>query len=167
MPTINIDHPEWDQFVHEHLTPGIHAGALFLTWHGDYVARFHRLMNTLPPNIGQPKPADVAPWLKIPNRLKRTRTWVAEASDLQNREDKLQNSIQTFKTLEELAGHIVPLHNAMHRAAEEAYNEPHIANIVNAPRSTYFWRLHGLVETWHQAWIASQPASTSPGTATS
>lgn len=151
MPEIRINHPEWDAMLEDHAQHH-HHGAEFLTWHSAFIARFERLLDTLP-EADRPAEESIEPWTEIRGDLKTASTWKTEWDALESR---LQDDIASFTSLEELANYINPLHDSLHDAVAEVYDDPHIASVETAPRSTYFWQLHGLVERWHQAWRSAQ-----------
>ncbi len=151
MPEIRINNPEWDAMLNAHARHH-HRGPAFLTWHSEFIARFERLLSSLP-EADRPAEESIEPWTKIPGDLKRTSTWQPEWDA---RESRLQGDIASFTSLEELANYINPLHGFLHGAVAEVYGDPNIARPETAPRSTYFWQLHGLVERWHQAWHNAQ-----------
>ena len=161
MPEIRINdperdetnHPVWDAMLNEHAEHH-HHGAEFLTWHSEFIARFASLLNSLP-EADRPAKESIEPWTEIPEALKKASIWKTEWDE---REDRLQGDIASFKSLEELANFINPLHAALHGAVAEVYNDPNIASVETAPRSTYFWQLHGLIERWYQKWRSAQPA---------
>ena len=154
MPEIRINDPEWDAMLKDHARHR-HEGAEFLTWHSDFIARFESLLNSLP-EADRPAEESIEPWTEIPGDLKSVSTWKTEWDE---RESRLQSDIASFTSLEELANYIIPLHDDLHGGVEEVYGDPHIASRITAPRSTYFWQLHGLIEHWHQAWLrrSAQP----------
>ena len=153
MPEIRINHPEWDAMLNDHAHHH-HRGAEFLTWHSAFIARFKRLLDSLP-EADRPAEESIEPWTEIPADLKTASGWEPEWDALESR---LQGEIESFTSLEELANDINPLHGFLHGAIAEVYGDPNIASPEVAPRSTYFWQLHGLVERWHQAWRNAQPA---------
>ena len=148
MPEIRINHPEWDAMLKAHAGHP-HHGAAFLTWHSAFIARFERLLNSLP-EADRPAKESIEPWTEIPGDLKTASTPVSERDE---REIRLQDDIASFTSLDELANYILPLHDDLHGAVEKVYGDRHIGSRATAPRSTYFWQLHGLVERWHQAWL--------------
>ena len=131
-----------------------HQGAEFLTWHSEFIARFETLLQSLP-EADRPAEESIEPWSEIPEDLKTATMWKSEWDE---RENRLHGEIASFKSLEELATYINPLHGVLHGAVAEVYGDTNIASVSRAPRSTYFWQLHGLVEHWHQEWRSAHPA---------
>ena len=152
MPEIRINDPEWDAMLDDHAEHD-HHGVEFLTWHSAFIARFEGLLNTLE-EAKRPAEESIEPWTEIPGDLKTASTWKTKWSE---RESRLQNNIASFTSLEELANYINPLHDDLHGAVAEVYGDSNIADVATAPRSTYFWQLHGLIERWHQDWRSAQP----------
>lgn len=154
MAKINISDPEWENLVSDH-RKAPHHGAEFLRWHGEFIVRFHKLLESVPEDE-RPEPASIAPWAAIPEDLKGANGWNQNWDDL---EEKLQKDIASFLSLDDLAQEIHPLHDFLHSAVREVYRDPDIYPAENAPRSTYFWQLHGLIERWHQDWRDAQPTA--------
>ena len=152
MPEIRIKDAKWKEMLDDHAGHD-HSGAEFLKWHSKFIAQFASLLESLP-KADRPAEASIEPWTEIPGDLKSASGWKSEWDALESR---LQGKIESFTSLEELADEINPLHNFLHRAVAEVYGDPNMANTARAPRSTYFWQLHGLVERWYQAWLNAQP----------
>ena len=126
------------------------SGAEFLNWHGDYLDRFVAWVNSLPPNE-QPEPSSIEPWTAIPLGFKMG--MLGWNQDRSKQEQRLQD-MSNFQTLDELGIFLEwGLHGFFHNAAAQMFKEP-IIMTFESPRSTYFWQLHGLIENWHQRWIA-------------
>ena len=156
MAEISISDPKWEDMVGEH-NSAPHDNAVFLKWHSDYIVRFHELLKTVPA-YEQPTPDSIAAWTEVPEDLKvefeingRTVKWIPVWDSLVKR---LQNNIASFKSLDDLANEINPLHGFLHVAVGEVYKEPHIADPASAPRSTYFWQIHGLIDLWYRKGVA-------------
>ncbi|MDE2809471.1 MAG: hypothetical protein OXN90_13735 [Gemmatimonadota bacterium] len=147
MPEININASEWDDMVREHLNAP-HHGAEFLTWHSEFILRFHALLKRVP-DQQRPKPADIAAWPAVPQDLKGVGGWDPEWEPL---EARLRTNIKSFDSLEDLVEEIYQLHNFLHTAAARFYSDKFVGDRRTAPRSTYFWQIHGLVELWHLDW---------------
>lgn len=147
MAEINISTNRWEEMVREH-SAAPHHGARFITWHSEFILRFHELLKTVPDGE-RPDRADIAAWTEVPVELKRVNGW---DSDWDALEDRLNNNIGSFESLDELANEIYHPHNFLHVAAARAYNDRYVGNPQTAPRSTYFWQIHGLIELWHLNW---------------
>ena len=84
MPEIRIkhperdegNHPEWNAMLDDHAEHH-HHGAGFLTWHSDFIARFERLLKSLP-EADRPAKGSIEPWTKIPKDLKTASGWKSE-----------------------------------------------------------------------------------------
>ncbi|MDE0245838.1 MAG: hypothetical protein OXM59_10915 [Gammaproteobacteria bacterium] len=154
MAAINIKNDRWEAMIGEH-SNAPHLGARFLTWHSEFILRFHELLKTVTDDQ-QPDRAAITAWTAVPDELKRDIEFLSQTvkwdADWEQLEMKLQTDIGSFQSLDDLAREVNGLHGFLHLAVAHVHQEPHITDINNAPRSTYFWQIHGLVELWHLNW---------------
>ena len=131
--------------------PASGSGAEFLEWHAGYIQRFMSWVNSQPPGA-QPNKASIEPWTAIPTGFKMGMLgWSQNYADQERRLQDMSN----FGTRDELGRFIEwGLHGFLHYAAANMFNEPVLMSYAS-PRSTYFWQLHGLIEHWHQQWVAA------------
>ena len=142
------DHPGLPTRVH--VPPSAGSGLEFLTFHRNFVAEFHAWYD------GQPfaDPAAVAPWTAIPQELKNNVLWDSQSAD---EEDRIVNNPSSFASADELGTFIEQgIHGFLHNASRAVYNEPVLATF-HSPLSTYFYRIHGLVDYWWRRWEQSRP----------
>ncbi|PEW59101.1 hypothetical protein CN443_15265, partial [Bacillus cereus] len=138
------------------LPPNPGAGLEFLTFHRNFIAKFHQWYDSQ-------SFADqnaVAPWTSIPPELK-----VASAgwtSQFEADEKRILTNNPPFASLDELGLFIERgLHNQfLHGAAAIVYNEPIIGTIPNSPLSTLFYKIHGLIDYWCSSWRSFELAPT-------
>lgn len=137
--------------------PALGSGEEFLNWHQGFVQRFHDWVNGLP-NNEQPSANDIAPWRAIPQMLKMSMLrWNVNLAN----EEQLLQDMSNFDSLDDLGRFLEwSLHGFLHNAASGMWNEPILLSF-ESPRSTYFWRLHGLIDHWRQQWVDNQQPSSS------
>jgi hypothetical protein len=122
------------------------SGEEFLTFHRDYL---HRLRAE---HERQGRAEDITPWYTLPAAMKNTAAGWTPA--LQSAENALMNLIdpstgQPFASLERFGTYLEGrYHNFLHGLAANAFSENAVRNAAMSPSSTYFFKIHGLVE-WH------------------
>lgn len=122
------------------------AGRNFLQFHRDYVRRFHEWYD----NQSFADQTAVEPWAAIPAALKTPA--VFWNSDLAAQEQRITNDPRSFDTDDQLGSFIERgIHNWIHGATADAYNEPSVRDL-HSPQSTYFYKIHGLVDNWWRQW---------------
>lgn len=143
-------HPELPGRVIPYPQPG--SGAEFLIFHRDFVRKFHDWYD------GQPfaNPAAVAPWSAIPAELK-----VPEAGWNQvtmGQEQRILTNNPPFADYDALGIEIEGgIHNNfLHSAAAMIYHDELVRSPATSPRSTLFYKIHGLVSHW---WLLRFPFS--------
>ena len=147
IPRCFIDkHEQW----HESQGPHGHGNQQFLDWHVGFIKEFRAWADTLLDDDRDALTAATAPWTKVPSEVRAAGAWTDRAdADLSSIDEK----ITTSATLDDLAIFITgDIHGALHGAAAEAYDEPLLAS-YKSPRSTYFWCLHGLIDSWRAQWV--------------
>ena len=133
------------------LNPG--AGLDFLMFHRNYVQKALAWYNAQP----GADPAAVTPWTSIPPELKRS--VLGWNSGLASDESRIENDKRSFPS-EDVLGRFIEfgefggnnIHGWLHGAAASHYAEP-ILTSFDSPRSTYFYKLHGLVDHWWQQYV--------------
>jgi hypothetical protein len=122
------------------------SGLEFLQFHRDFVAQFHTWYD------GQPG-ADqnaVAPWTAIPPEVKVSA--VGWNMNLAGQEQRITTNNPPFVSADELGQFVENgIHNWIHGATGDAFNEPAVKDL-HSPQSTYFYKIHGLVDLWWQQW---------------
>jgi hypothetical protein len=158
VPTIN-DLPQ--AFIDEHHAwhhAGGHTGVEFLRFHGDFVRRVVEWYVGTGHN-----PADVQPWAEVPSQVRAVPGWddiaphVVRATNERAFEVPAPPGDFTASFADEEAfGRFVRdvVHDPfLHGAASVAFNEPILNDFHTSPRSTRFYRLHGMIEEWRQAFL--------------
>ena len=149
-PAMLYEHVHWHMNVHS-MEPLPQQA--FLVWHNGYIKRFHNWVGSLPSNE-RPDSGSIEPWLAVPNELKEASLGWNQVRE--EAEDRLQQAVAEFDSLEALGVHIQQhLHGWMHVAGETLWSEPMLRSYVS-PISTYFWQLHGLIDHWLKEWIGSR-----------
>lgn len=109
------------------------SGEEFLNWHHGFIARYMawRKKNGLRP---------ISPWTELPPKLVGVDTFNP-------------TTIIRYLSLDELGLAIEgSIHGTMHDQFKTKYEDDAL-NTLSSPRSFYFWKLHGLIDVWRQAWI--------------
>ncbi len=124
-------------------TPG--SGVEFLVFHRHYIRQFHRWYDDQP-NADQDA---VAPWQGIPPRLRRAAAgWNPQHA---SEESRLLRS--DFASVDELGSFIEwGIHGYLHGASARVFREPDLNDVMRAPLSTYFYKIHGLINHWWDLW---------------
>lgn len=145
MPTVAVsqklidDHVNWHTKKHEQggrkIPQGqIGSGEEFLNWHKGFISRYRRWCKQ------NSKPV-IEPWSKIPSELKPVPSNINRLN------------LQAFDTLDDFGIFLESgVHILLHDRAAGVYNEP-ILRSFESPRSSYFWKLHGLIDQWRKNWI--------------
>ncbi|MGJ0505903.1 MAG: hypothetical protein ACR652_01965 [Methylocystis sp.] len=139
------------------------SGVEFLEFHRQYVEDFRKWYDAQP----GADPQALAPWSAIPAELKTpTARWSATVAA---NERHVVTNTPPFASEDELGMFIEDrLHDRfLHGAAALVYKEPDLNDPMRSPLSTYFYRLHGLIENWRKNWkqlappqlIAAEPAA--------
>ena len=138
-------------------TPG--SGHEFLQFHSDLMNQFFAWNNV----NNAASAADLAAWTAIPLELKLPETgWPNPGfnGNLADAEGRINSNLPPFATDDELGIHIeTTIHNWIHGAvaASSILNLPAaekdiIANL-HSVQSTYFYKIHGLVQYWWNRWL--------------
>jgi hypothetical protein len=126
-------------------------GEDFLIWHRNYIKRLRDEYER------QGLTGDVTAWLSLPAAMKDPANgWNA---NLQAAENNIRSMINPstgarFATLDAFGRYLETFyHNALHGIAVRAYGESIVGGFMS-PRSTYFLKIHGLVELHLQRFLA-------------
>ena len=147
------EHSTWH--MNRPIPAGEHgSGFGFLTFHHQYLEHFDKWYDKQP----SANQAAVAPWIEIPSALKvQAAGWNA---DLAASEDRIVHHPETFANVDQL-GIVIEtvIHNWLHPSSADLYKEPVLAEVHNANLSTYFYQIHGLVDSWFTSWLQSDAAA--------
>lgn len=120
-------------------------GTDFLVFHRDYMRRLRNEFFRLNQNH------NIDPWYRVPAEMRLSANgWTsalaaAETAIYTNRDPN--NGNQPFRDLNAFGEFLENrFHNALHGIAQRTYGEAAIGPVNMAPTSTYFFKIHGLVE---------------------
>jgi hypothetical protein len=140
-------HPELPGRMIEATAPG--GGLEFLTFHRDFVRRVHEWLDVQPFAGG----LDVAPWLKIPADMKVPQANWTDVLAAQER--RLDTNNPPYASADELGRDIeLGIHNQwLHTAAADIFGDELVRSPATSPQSTFFYKIHGLVDHWWMRWF--------------
>lgn len=137
-------------------TPG--SGLEFLQFHQDVINQFFAWNNV----SHAASAADIAAWTAVPAELKLPETgWPNPGfgGDLSVAEARIDSNSPAFGSPDELGIHIeTTIHNWIHGAvaASSIFNLPAPEKSIiagfHSVQSTYFYKIHGLVQFWWNRW---------------
>lgn len=110
------------------------SGKEFLNWHHGFISRYKlwRKQN------GEPT---INVWSKIPSKLNPIPPNLNPPN------------VMAFNTLDKFGIFLEDgVHVLLHNRAAIVYNEP-VLTTFESPRSSYFWKLHGLIDKWRKEWL--------------
>ncbi len=144
------EHARWHRNMNMNIRPG--DGIEFLRFHRIFLRRSLRWYRSQGLN-----PSLVAPWSSIPRRVKEHPGW---NSTLQEAEDRITQNMASFESSDELGRFLLTtfLHDTVHAIGAEVYNDSDFGFIHLAPRSTYFYRWHRLIDHWWRRFQRSRRA---------
>jgi len=161
-PSLLDEHMKWHMNVGDpaHGGRSVQAGTSgsgieFLAFHRSFIQRVLGWYQ-LQPGADL---AAIAPWTAIPPELKVPRArWTAVTED---QERRILTNNPSFQDADDLGIFIeTGIHNNfLHGAASVIYNEPVLNDPHQSPLSTYFYRIHGLVDKWWSDWVAMTQVS--------
>lgn len=96
-------------------------------------------------------PLDVAPWTSVPSALK---TAALGWSDMffGMEETRIETNTPPFATADDPGTFIeLGIHGWIHGPTATHFNEP-VVGTFHSPQSTYFYKIHGLVDYWWTQW---------------
>jgi hypothetical protein len=129
------------------------SGYEFLAFHHLFIKDFHKWYDNQP----FANQEAVKPWAEIPPELKVQK--VGWNADLAASEDRIVHHPETFANLDELGRFIEPIHDWLHAHSANVYKEPVLSSLHDAEQSTYFYQIHGLLESWVTSWLRSDAAA--------
>ena len=128
------------------------SGKEFLTFHGKFLQDALAWYATQPGN----NPQLVAPWDSIPAELKNDpqTNWNDPNQNFPAKEARITTQPNSFASDDELGIFIeTGIHNNfLHGACAVHFHDANIGDPMKAPRSSYFYNIHGLVSLWWKAW---------------
>jgi|GEM_PF-5620577 len=148
------EHRRWHHANHvmDNDNPPIGWGDKFLSFHRQYIRK------VLDWYRGQGLDMSlVAPWSEVPQGIRMSSCYDG------NGEMRVRYQPQSFATSDDLGRFIEHIHACIHDAGSEVLGEPILRDLDIAPRSTYFYQIHGLIDNWYSNWQRSQGAGGLPG----
>ncbi|MGU3471444.1 hypothetical protein ACLBWT_09880 [Paenibacillus sp. D51F] len=148
------EHRRWHHANHimNNNNPPIGWGDKFLNFHRQYIRK------VLDWYRGQGLDMSlVAPWSEVPQGIRMSSCYDG------NGEMRVRYQPQSFATADDLGRFIEHIHACIHDAGSEVLGEPILRDLDIAPRSTYFYQIHGLIDNWYSNWQRSQGAGGFPG----
>lgn len=147
MPPVNIPQSMITEHVSWHTKPGKPnqggraipvgqpgSGEEFLNWHKGFISRYKKWRK----QNGEPA---IKAWSKIPSELNPIPPNLSTID------------VTTFNTLDSFGMFLEGgVHAVLHNRAASVYHEPVLAS-YESPRSSYFWKLHGLIDKWRKDWV--------------
>lgn len=138
-------------------TPG--SGHEFFQFHSDIMSQFFAWNNV----NHAASATDLAAWSAVPSELKLPETgWPNPGfnGDLAAAEARINSNVPPFASDDELGIHIEnTIHNWIHGAvaASSIFNLPQDEKLIisgfHSVQSTYFYKIHGLVQFWWNRWL--------------
>jgi hypothetical protein len=144
------DHPELPGRLVPYPNPG--SGAEFLIFHRDFMRKFHVWYDSQP----FADSTAVAPWTAIPAEMRLPEFGWNQVTIGQER--RIVTNSPAFVDFDELGIFIEGgIHNNfLHTAAADVYHDELVRPPAMSPRSTLFYKIHGLVNHW---WLLRFPAT--------
>ncbi len=138
-------HPNLPKRIHPMGTPG--GGLEFLRFHHSFMVQAFAWFatQTFNPQL------DVTPWTSIPDELKKTELgWTVFH---QQEEDRITSNNPRFASSDDLGNYIeVGIHNTWIHGATATHFHEEVVRTLHSPQSTYFYKIHGLVDYWWNRW---------------
>jgi len=93
-------------------------------------------------------PAFVQPWQEVPAAIRNSPCYNQAA------EMRIRFNPQSFATVDELGAFIEGsnLHGCIHQEGARVFGEPELNDFDVAPRITYFYNIHRMIDGWYQQW---------------
>lgn len=137
------EHLRWHHANHvsDNDNPPIGWGDRFLNFHRQYIRKVLSWYQSQGYDMSL-----VQPWTSVPQGIRMSRCYD------QNAERRILQQPQSFATADDLGRFIERLHACMHDAGSDVLNEPLLQDLDTAPRSTYFYNIHGMIDNWYSNW---------------
>lgn len=139
------EHKRWHHARHsvDPSRPPAGYGLDFLSFHRAFVRKVRDwyAQSGLDPRL-------IEPWASVPEPIRQ-----AVCYDL-GAEDRILRRPETFSSTDELGRFIEGsgIHGCIHQEAAALYGEPLLNDFDNAPASTVFYNIHGLIDRWWLNW---------------
>jgi tRNA pseudouridine-54 N-methylase len=122
------------------------SGLEFFQFHRDFIRQFHAWYDSQPFADQEA----VAEWTVLPVEVKDPS--VGWNQNLAAQEQRITTNRPSFGSADALGQFVESgIHNWIHGAVAQAFGEPMVGTF-HSPRSTLFYKIHGLVDLWWQRW---------------
>jgi hypothetical protein len=154
---MEMEHHAWHGAHSPAQNSDVDRGVDFLAFHNAYI-KMGRAWFATQPGV---TPEMTASWTSVPPELKTTA--LGWNSSLAETEQRIATNNPPFAGEDDLGNYINSgIHGWLHFASSTAYSEPVLANF-SSPQSTYFYKIHGLIDHWWDGWRAQAYDPTSGG----
>ncbi|SDT00886.1 hypothetical protein SAMN05444162_2836 [Paenibacillaceae bacterium GAS479] len=137
------EHQRWHHVNHvtNNNFPPIGWGDRFLNFHRQYIRKVLSWYQSQGYDMRL-----VQPWTEVPQGIRMSPCYD------RNAEMRLRFQPQSFATVDELGRYMERLHACIHDVGSVLFNEPILQDLDLAPRSTYFYNIHGMIDNWYSNW---------------
>lgn len=137
------EHQRWHHAFHvnNNFNPPIGWGDNFLRFHRQFIRKVLAWYQAQGYDMSL-----VQPWREVPQGIR-----MSSCYDI-NAERRVLFQPQSFASADELGRFIERLHACIHDAGAVVLNEPILQDLDIAPRSTYFYNIHGMIDNWYSNW---------------
>ncbi|WP_051318355.1 hypothetical protein [Cohnella thermotolerans] len=143
--TLLEEHRRWHNARHTVDTdrPPDGYGEDFLLFHRSFIRKALRWYERAGHDLNL-----VEPWSSVPEPIRQASCYDRRA------EYRVLLQPETFASSDELGRFIEGsgLHGCIHQEAAELFEEPELNDFDIAPRSTYFYNIHGMIDRWWRNW---------------
>ncbi|QJC53718.1 hypothetical protein HGI30_20780 [Paenibacillus albicereus] len=144
------EHRRWHHANHvgDNSNPPVGWGDRFLSFHRQYIRKVLTWYQSQGYDMNL-----VQPWSEVPQGIRMSRCYDVNA------EMRVRTQPQSFATSDDLGRYIERLHACIHDAGSDVLNERILQDLDIAPRSTYFYNIHGMIDNWYSNWQRAQGGS--------
>ncbi|OXM14081.1 hypothetical protein [Paenibacillus herberti] len=137
------EHQRWHHVNHvtNNNPPPIGWGDRFLSFHRQYIRKVLSWYQSQGYDMRL-----VQPWTEVPQGIRMSPCYD------RNAEMRLRFQPQSFATSDEMGRYLERLHACIHDVGSVLFNEPILQDLDLAPRSTYFYNIHGMIDNWYSNW---------------
>jgi len=144
-PALLEEHRRWHHANHLSNPANIPRGygERFLRFHRDFIGRALQWYAQMGYDLSL-----VQPWQEVPAAIRNSPCYNQAA------EMRIRFNPQSFATADELGAFIEGsnLHGCIHQEGARVLGEPDLNDFDVAPRITYFYNIHTMIDGWYQQW---------------
>ncbi|SFI73953.1 hypothetical protein SAMN02799624_01958 [Paenibacillus sp. UNC496MF] len=139
------EHMRWHHANHyddfSQLPPGY--GQSFLNFHRQFINKVYQWYGTTGYD-----PRAIAGWQSVPEAIRNTACYNRAA------EARVLNNPQSFASADQLGIFLEAssLHGCIHQESARLFGEPALNDFDEAPRTTMFYNIHGMIDQWYRNW---------------